>query len=94
MWRRAQGPQLRAIIGEGALTGEEKERREGAKGAKEEKRKGKKKAKPKPKPKEVEKEKPKEKEVEKQDEIVEELVPVAEGPDDQDDVDETYKEEL
>jgi len=41
VYETAQGPQLRAIIGEGALTGEEKERREGAKGAKEEKRKGK-----------------------------------------------------
>jgi protein OS-9 len=89
VYETAQGPQLRAIVGEGALTGEEKERKEGTKGAKEEKRKGKKKPKGKEKPKEAEKEKPKEKVVEKQDEAVEELDPA-----DEEDVDETYKEEL
>ena len=81
----AQGPQLKAIIGEGALEGEEKGEKKKGKNAKEAKDKAK------TKEKQEGQEKPKKTEETPK---VDEMAAVDDSTDGQEDVDETYKEEL
>ena len=84
VYETAQGPQLKAIIGEGALGGE-KEEKTG--------KKAKDKAKEKPKTKEKQEGQAKPKKIEATPEV-DETAAVDDITDGQEDVDETYKEEL